>query len=315
VEFILLAAAQLALLAVPVALGAAAVRFGLLAEPREAISALNVFALYFGFPALVFVGLLDPHFALPSEPAFWLVVPLAQVPLVLALRVALRWYGRADQAGTMALSTLFGNVAYLGLPLVMVLFDPALRGVAALAVSIHVTVAVLLGPLVLRAWSGVDASRGELLGVLRQPLLWAPLAGLVARGLPDRVMGILEQAARPLSAAAAPVALFLLGVYLFSHRATLIGRVPGASAHVVVRLLVAPLWTFAVVFAFVRLGYLAPSHARIFVVLAGVPAAITTFSIAHAAGIGQTRVAAVIVRSSVFCLVTLPFVFALSRVI
>jgi predicted permease len=38
------------------------------------------------------------------------------------------------------------------------------------------------------------------------------------------------------------------------------------------------------------------------------PAAVTTFSIAHAAGIEERRVAAVVVRSSLLCLLTLPVV-------
>jgi predicted permease len=276
---------------------------------------LNVFALHFGFPALILVGVVDPRFDLPTSVGFWLMVPLSQAVLVLGSRLACVARGVPSQAGTLALVTLFGNVAYLGLPLAGALFGAELQGVVALAVSIYVAIAVLVGPVLLGAWSG-GASPGANVGrVLRQPLLFAPFVGLLLRGAPPETLSVVEVVTRPIANAAAPVALFLLGLYLYERRDALWGSTPGASSHVAVRLVLAPLWTLACAALLVRFGDLSRDHGRVFVVLAGMPAAVTTFSIAISAGVGEQRVAAVVVRSSLACLVTLPLTFTIAQML
>ena len=67
--------------------------------------------------------------------------------------VRMRRLRQAATPGTRALIALvaaFGNVSYLGLPYVEALYGAQMAGPAALAVSIHSTFAVSLGPLLLR---------------------------------------------------------------------------------------------------------------------------------------------------------------------
>ncbi len=291
-------------LAIPAGLGAASGAGGLFREPDRAVGVLNTYALTIGFPALVVLGLLDADFDLPRQVGFWLLWP---VVLLVTLGAIALVGGR--ERGTLALVTAFGNVAYLGLPVVAATL-PGSDGPAALMVAIHVCLAVSVGPLMLQRWSGGEGEGegegGALARVLRLPLFWAPLVGLAGRALPTLARAEVAAALRPLAASAAPVALFLLGLHLYLERERLRALDLPGLAHVALRLLLIPGLTLGLAMLAVRAGALDPAHARIHVVLAAMPAAITTFSIAHQAGTGTDRVAATIVGSTLLALLTLP---------
>lgn len=286
------------ILIAPVLLGALSGRAGLFANPDAAIRILNRYALYFGFPALVVVGILDAGFELPTQWQFWVLVPAV---LLIALGI-IRAFGRTE-AGTMALVASFGNVAYLGLPVVEQTFGAQVLGVASLIVAMHVTLSMVFGPLLLLRWGGGE---GALVWrkVVGQPLLWAPLIGLLGRMAPDEVRTGALAVLQPIGSSAAPVALFLLGLYLFTNRRELT-RVRGATiAHAAIRVLLIPGLTLV---GAIALGVV---HGRVFVVLAAMPAAITTFAIAEDLGLGKTRIAQTIVLTSVLAAATIPLTIA-----
>ncbi len=284
-------------LAIPAGLGAVSGAAGLFREPERAVGVLNTYALYIGFPALVALGLMDAQFELPGQPGFWVLWP---VTLGLTL-VGIAVVGGRER-GTLALVAAFGNVAYLGLPVVEATL-PDSAGPAALIVAIHVALAVSVGPLMLERWSGGEGEGGALSRVLRLPLFWAPLAGLAGRALPELARAEVAAALRPIAASAAPVALFLLGLHLYRERERLQALDPAGLAHVALRLMLIPALALGLAALAVRAGALDPAHARIQVVLAAMPAA---FTIAHQAGAPTDRVAATIVASTLLALVTLP---------
>ena len=307
-------AARIAPLALPVLLGFFAARVGLVRDVRGAISGLNGLALYFAFPALITGGLLGSEFELPTSLGFWLAVPLVQAVTVAVAWSYARASGRTQHAGTLAIVGLWGNVAYLGLPYAIAVFGEAQAGICSLVVAIHVAGSMALGPLLLARWSGASAhvAWSKLLG---QPLLWAPVVGLAARSLPDGAREGFATLIAPLGRGAAPAALFMLGLYLFENRAAMRPGADGVLAHVIGRLVAVPAITAAVVFGLVRAGLLDASHGSIILVLSGMPAAITTFAFAHEFGIGQERVAATIVQSTLLCLLTLPLLAALAALL
>ncbi len=294
---------RLLLLAFPAALGAVTGAAGLFEDPRAAVRVLNGYALTIGFPSLVLKGLLEAS-SLPTDAVFLAIWPLG---LVIAL-LAIRLLAPREQRGTLALVTCFGNVAYLGLPYVMALHGPSAAGPAALAVSVHVTLAVTVGPLLLSQWSA-DARAGwrEAAGrALRLPLFWAPIVGLSARALPAGGRALALEWISPLAASAAPVALFVIGLYVFLERRRLSQLNAALITHVALRQLVAPMIIAALGVAAVRAGLLSAPLAQIHVTLACMPAAITGFAIAERAKIGESRVAAAVVWSSALSLLLLP---------
>lgn len=294
------------LLPVLAGVGAGAVR--IFDDPKSAIGHLNRYALYFAFPALVFRGIANAQFALPTAPTFWLTVPVALAVALGLLRALARVLGVPRDSGSMALVVSFGNVAYLGLPIAERALGEAAVGVASLAVAIHVLFAMAVGPTLLLRWSGRAAEKGAMGRLLRQPLLWAPVVGLAVRAAPDLVGSTLSELLGPIGASAAPVALFLLGLYLHGNARELAGVDRSALTHAAGKVLMLPTVTLCAVLAARAAGLLPELEAKVLVLLSAMPTAITTFAISHDFGVGERRVTQAIVLSTLIAALTVPAV-------
>ena len=300
-------ATRAAVLVAPVALGALAGRVRLFGDVRGAMAALNRYALYFAFPALVFAGIVDADLGGRLDAAFLAVVPVSlALTLVLVRALGGRLSGTRRDAGSIALVTSFGNVAYLGLPFVAQFLGAELVGLASVAVALYVTCSMLVGPYLLLRWSGASAGGGTLRRALTQPLLWAPVIGFAMQLVPDEVAGGAKAITGPIGASAAPVALFVLGLYLHAEIGQLrrVGR--AAFVHVAFKTVALPAVTFGVCWLLRRYASLDADAARVFFVLSAMPAAITTFAIAKEFERGVERVTQTIVLSSVLATVWLP---------
>lgn len=291
-----------AALLLPVFLGIAAGTVRLFKKPESAVDVLNRFALYFAFPALIFHEMTSSVIGLPESLGFWLMVPVVLAVLAVGVRVLF-----PSESPTLALVVSFGNVAYLGLPLVEHVLGSAVMPVAALAVAVHVTLALCLGPVLLLSWSGASPSPGAALRrAFAQPLLWAPIAGVVARALPAGMGRIASALAAPLGKSAAPVALFLLGLYLHAHRSRLLGLQLADGLHVLAKLVVMPALTFGLAMLALRVGWLQLEEAQVLCLLSAMPAAITSFAITHEMGVGTERITRAIVASTAGAAISLP---------
>ena len=304
---------RVAALVFPLVLGLLAGGFRLFPSPDDAVRQLNRFALTFAFPALVFRGLLDAEFSIPTSPVFWLAVPGVLAATLLIVRALAHGLGEPRWSGSAAMITSFGNVAYLGLPIVAQVLGPSAVGVGALAVAVHVTFAMAIGPVMLLRWGG-GTGQVALGSLLRQPLLWAPVVGLICRGLPAGVQEGALVVVGPVGGSAAPVALFLLGVYLYQHRGELrLGR--RALYHVVAKQIIQPGLTLGLTLVAVGAGWLGRLDARVLVVLAAMPAAITTFAIAERYQVGVDTISESIVVTTTLAALGIPLAVFLAEMI
>jgi predicted permease len=270
---------RILVLIAPVLLGAGAGMVRLFDSTESAVHHLNRYALYFAFPALVFAGIVDQRFELDAGPAFWAVVPVCLVLSLVCVRLGARMLGVSRDGGTIALVTSFGNVAYLGLPFLAQFVGPEALGVGSLAVALNVTGSMIFGPYLLLRWSGADTSVSPFRRAVRQPLLWAPVLGFLGRLAPDDVRAVLHGVTEPVGQSAAPVALFVLGLYLHANRSAIRRATFSTWAHVAAKLVLLPAWTGAACWLAVRQGWLAHLDAQVFFLLSCMPAAITTFAI------------------------------------
>lgn len=286
-------------LAVPALVGAACGAARLFPDPRAAVTVLNRYALYIGFPALVARGLLLPSTSIPTQPAFWLLWPAGLVVTLLLSR------GLSRPA--VGLGTVFGNVAYLGLPYVTAVMGEPMAGPAALAVAVHVTGAVTVGPALLARGSSTAPSWTSVAGrVARLPLFWAPIVGLALRNASPGVRGLVGQGLAPFASSAAVVALFLLGLHVYVERGRVLRVGRAVLSLVAVRMLLAPAVVLGLGLGCRAAGLLSDDLLRLHVLLAAMPLAITTFSMAHDAGVESDRVAGAVVLSSLLAIVMLP---------
>lgn len=289
-------------LAAPVILGWITGAMRLFPEPASALDPINRYALYVAFPPLVAQGLLASEVAFPSSIGFWLLVPVVLAITAIAARAIV-----PTHAPTLALILAFGNVAFLGLPVIEQVLGPIAMPIASLAMALHVLLAITVGPLLLLRWSDTRGGAASVLRrVARQPLLWAPIVALAARALPLEAREALVAVITPLGRSAAPVALFLLGLYLHVNRARVQRLDAGDVVHVAWKNALMPAITLGLAIGLRELDAIEVLEARVLVVLASMPAAITTFSMAHDYGVGAERTSRAVVATSIAAIVTVP---------
>lgn len=310
--------ARLLVLAVPAFVGALCGVLQLFRDPRAAVTVLNRYALTIGFPALVTRGLLEASSSIPTAPAFWILWPGTLSVVLLVVRLLQPGPSKFRMRAATGAVTTFGNVAYLGLPFALATLGPSIAGPAVFAVSVHVTGAVTVGPwLLARASEGAErATSRQLVGrIAKLPLFWAPWIGLLGRMLPESVRGGVSVALDPIAASAAPVALFLLGLHLYVERGRLRDSQRDVAGLVGARMILSPMIMLAMSWGAVTLGWLSPELGVLHVVLASMPVAIATFSMAHEAGVLADRVASSIAVSSLLALIALPVWLTLARAV
>ncbi len=207
----------------------------------------------------------------------------------------------AGQRQALSLATMFYNCGNFGLPLVTLAF-----GHAAVAVQIYVLVTMNVATFTVGlylAQSHGDSPgkhRRALLGVLRQPTLYAVGAGLLCRGfsLPVQEIKWLWQPMELLSAGLIGFALITLGVQMSQTKPALF-RAPLWSA-IGIRLVLAPVLAALLAMAF---GF-SPQASAALILAAGAPTAVNTALLAHEFGGDISFATSAVYYSTLFSLLT-----------
>jgi len=303
----------LVVLATGVGFGAARV----FVDPQAAVETLNKYSLYAAFPALVFVSIYRSDFSPFESPGFLICTVAPSLVFVLILAVVRARVRRAsDFIAALALGTIFGNVAYFGIPLTAAILGDDSTGVASFSASVHIVLGISLGQFVLLRWGEIgqrEGTRGILSRIGRQPLVLAPILGLAARAVPPAA---LEICLRPLSwmaASAGPVAVFMIGLYLHARRHQLRSCHLSDVVLVGAKLMVLPLLCAGCVIGCTACGWLDAPAARVILAQSSMPIAITAFSIAEEHRIGQDFLARGIIGTTVLFVAGLPILVRIVR--
>lgn len=281
----------------------AGVLFGalkLFAAPDPAIVALNRWCLYLAFPALIFANVYAADLELALAPGFLLATVLPSLILLAALALTTRALD-PDLRAALGFGSILGNIAYLGIPLAAALIGPEVVGLASVAAALHIVVSVPLGSFVLLRWGlreGDGERRGALAEVVRQPLVWAPILAVLARLLPAALVEPALPVLTWIGAAASPVALFMIGLYMHTHRGRLFALRWSDAGLLAAKLLVLPAIAFACAALGLWRGWLGLDAAKVVVVQAAMPTAITTFALAEEYGVGREPLVRGIVGST-----------------
>lgn len=274
--------------------------------PRVMVSAVGAFAFLFALPALLLRLMAAQPLAESFDPRFLLgYLAACLVTLGAVMGVATLGGGRARQpAAALGAAAAFGNVGYLGPPLLLSLMGPRVSGPVAMAIMAEVTVVLMLGDM-LMARPGAE-ERGPLRRALRalaaNPVILAIGAGaaLGATGaaLPepvDRFLGFL-------GGAAGPTALFALGGTLgqLRFRRRLLAAASAVSA---AKLALYP--ALAWVSLHLLLG-LDPVWVAAGVLLASLPIASNAFILAQRHGAATEEVSAAVLLSTLLAVPAFP---------
>ena len=204
-----------------VACGFAATWRGVL--PQAAIPGLNAFVLYFALPCMLFrFGAQTPIAQLldVGVSVVYLLCALLMVGATVALTV--RRVGWNDAAFG-ALVAAFPNTGFMGVPLLVALLGQAAAGptIVTILVDMVITSSLCLALAEMDAANEhgmATALRKALLGILKNPMPWAILAGAFFSWQSLELVGPVAKTVGLLADAASPVALFTIGAVLARSR-------------------------------------------------------------------------------------------------
>jgi len=277
------------------------------------IDGLNGFVYWFSLPALLFVKVAQ----VPILELFdWRLLAAYHAGGLTVFAMAmlagrLVWGYPLAILGLQGLTAAFGNVGYMGLPLLFAAFGRAATLPAVLIVVSDMLVTVSPAVALLetgsgRARSGRAVALTVVGGIARNPLLLSTAAGALLSIGGISLPVSLRSFAELLGAAALPCALFALGASLVGQGAW---RGPDEVALLVgLKLVVHPLLVW---FMAARVLELDRTATKILMLDAALPAAATVFVLAQRYGIYVDRTSSVVFVSTLVSVITVTLLLAL----
>ncbi|MCO5093274.1 AEC family transporter [Bosea sp. (in: a-proteobacteria)] len=276
--------------------------------PEAGLAWLQFFLIYVALPPLFYRLIADKPL---SELANWRFIAGTTTATFLAFSLSFAIglkaaKGDMPQAVMQGVAGAYSNIGYMGPPLILAALGPA---ASAPVVLIFVFDNILLFSLVpfLMALAGVGkksllATTGEVIWrVLTHPFNLATLAGVLASSLRLELPEAIDRMVLWLSQAAAPCALFLLGVTVaLRPMKTMPAEVP---ALVAIKLLLHPLMVWLLLSA---LGGVPPHWTYAAIIMAALPPALNIFVISTQYGVGVARASACILVGTIVSMITLP---------
>jgi hypothetical protein len=251
--------------------------------PEQGLAWMNFFLLYVSLPALLFGIMSKTPFTELNNPPFLIATTLGTATAFVLALFAGQIIGRLSfrEATLAGLSGAFGNIGYMGPGLSLAVFGTKAAAPTALIFCCDAIFLFTIVPLLIALTDSKHLSLLHTLGlVFRQivlnPLIMSACAGALAAALHIHPPVAIDNTLLFLQNAAAPTALFVLGVTVALRP---FGRVPWeVPAVVAVKLLIHPLAVFGLM---LLLGPFAQPWAATAVLMASLPPALNVFVIAQ----------------------------------
>lgn len=277
---------------------------------RTFIDDLNKLAFWVVLPALLFSK--ASQAAAPGGTALRLFLVLV---IATFLITGLAWFVgillRMPKSGrgTLMQGAFRGNLAYIGLPVLVYSLGPDHDALAtAVAVLVLLTVVYnILAVLVLRGGAPVEAGlRRMVLSIVTNPLLIAGLLGLGVSSLGWQLPGFLNRTLDSLGGAAVPLAVLCIGGSL--ALTPLRGRRTWIMASALLKVAVLP----AMVYGLSRIAGLGPNEIRIVLVLSACPTAAASYVMVRQMGGDEALASGTIAASTILSALSLAVVLAVT---
>jgi len=274
--------------------------------PLEGLAWLNFFIINIALPALFFRLLAKTPVEEFANGTFLISTTLATLLIFTLCFCIARFYGRADvQSSTIqGFAGAYGNIGYMGPPLAIAAFGPQAGVPVALVFCLDNAMHFTLAPTLMALG---DKRRQPLLSLLAgitkriftHPFILATIAGILAAWLKFEPPAAIDQLLITASNAAAPCALFAMGVTAALRP---LKRVPIELTYLVpIKLLIHPLLVYVLVS---RVPGTDPIWIHAAVLLAALPSATNVFVIAQQYQVWEERASSAVVVSTLFSVVT-----------
>jgi malonate transporter len=304
----------LAPVAFVILLGWLAGRYGVIAA--AASSDLAVLVLDFCLPADLFIGTASASPGQLEDWRFFVAIAVGLLAIYLAgLVIALLVFRlRVDAGALQALNGSFPNMAFMGIPVLTAVSGPS--AVLSVVVGNLVSSLVLLPVTLALLEAGKNGNRGghqgltvvwyAVLGSIRQPLVIAPVVGVVVALLGWHLPEAVHNSFSLIGNATSGVALFALGLLLTGERLKLSRA---ATLNVVMKNLAQP----AVMWALVLLFDVPGEYRRDLILLGALPTATITSMFALRYKVYLSESNATVLLSTVLSIVTLGAAIAMTQ--
>lgn len=201
---------------------------------------------------------------------------------------------------------MFGNVAYLGIPVITEVSGEQALSTASLIVAVHLFWIFTAGIACLEY--SLEKEKKYVIptvfkNLIKNPLLIAVLLGLLVRALHIQIPEIIIKSLDMMTASVTPIVLMVIGLFIgSSHIGKISEWIPVFLFSLVILLLLPTGFYFGTVF----LGY-TPSQFSYSITQAAMPLAITPFALAEKYTLNKKFIARSIVLSTILSAITLPF--------
>ncbi len=278
----------------------------------ESSEALNAFVYWVALPALLFGAMARVDLERVYNTSFLAAFAGASIATWVVFsvigRIAFRLNGA--EAALHGLNSSYPNTGYMGIPLAIAAFGPdaALPAIIAMVVSVlSVALAIIPIELSLRRHSSLMSIFWRVAGALaRNPMIWAPCAGLVWTWAEIEIPVFAATYLDILGAAAGPCALFSIGLYLVG-KPLRDGGMELASM-TAAKLVVQPALTSLFILFFFPTN---PLWASVAILVAALPIGSGPFVLAQAHGIYVRRTSPVMLITTVLSFPTISLVLVL----
>jgi predicted permease len=251
--------------------------------PESGLAWMNFFLLYVSLPALLFRIMSDTPFSELNNPPFLIATTLATVSAFVLAMVAGRIIGDLSlRKATMAgLAGAYGNIGYMGPGLALAVLGAKAAAPTALIFCCDSIFLFTIVPLLMALTDREHPSFLHAIGIAARqivlnPLIMSAVLGALVAAFHIPLPTALDRTLVFLQNAAAPTALFVLGVTVALRPFDRVPwEVPGVIA---VKLLIHPLIVFGLMLLF---GPFAQPWAATAVLMAALPPALNVFVIAR----------------------------------
>lgn len=278
-------------------------------QPIEALGWMNSFIIYVALPALFFNLLAQTPVEQLTQWRFIVATTLSTYAMFALMFVIalIRTRGRIDQSTIMGLAAAYGNIGYMGPGLALLAFGEAAVVPVALVFCFDNTLHFVLAPLMMAlsdrspdrppAWKlALDVMRR----ILLHPFILATIIGITAAVFGFRPPAPAQTLLDYLAGAAAPCALFAMGVTLALRP---LRRVPLDTVFILpIKLVVQPIIAYVLVS---WIGDFPPVWVYAAMLLAALPSATNVYVIAQQYDIWVERASAMVLLTTVASIVTL----------
>jgi hypothetical protein len=294
----------LAPVAFVILLGWLAGRYGIIEV--AASNALAVLVLDFCLPADLFIGTASASPGELEDWRFFVAIAVGLLAIYLAgLVIALVFFRlRVDASALQALNCSFPNMAFMGIPVLTAVIGPSavlpvvVGNLVSSLVLLPATLALLeAGKSGNRSRQGLTVIWNAVLGSIRQPLVIAPIVGVVVALLGWHLPDAIHNSFTLMGNATSGVALFALGLLLTGERLKLS---LAAILNVVMKNVAQP----AVMWALVLLFDIPGEYRRELILLGALPTATITWMFALRYKVYSNESNATVLLSTILSIVT-----------